>query len=72
MTADEVDWWSKYYASTGETEKCKKYLESSGCYKIKVLAFTSVQQDMIVQLCMAVNSVTRCIDVQLIMSHVLF
>ncbi|XP_041370601.1 myoferlin-like isoform X3 [Gigantopelta aegis] len=24
---EEIDWWSKYYASIGETTKCKKYLE---------------------------------------------
>ncbi|XP_067657682.1 myoferlin-like isoform X1 [Haliotis asinina] len=24
---EEIDWWSKYYASTGETTKCRKYLE---------------------------------------------
>ena len=24
---EEIDWWSKYYASVGETTKCKKYLE---------------------------------------------
>ena len=23
----EVDWWSKYYASKGETEKCMNYVE---------------------------------------------
>nr|KAG5693813.1 hypothetical protein BaRGS_004421 [Batillaria attramentaria] len=35
MTAEELDWWSKYYASTGETDKCKRYMEL-GYYKIKV------------------------------------
>jgi len=23
----EMDWWSKYYASKGETDKCSHYLE---------------------------------------------
>ncbi|GFO37985.1 Fer-1-related [Plakobranchus ocellatus] len=25
LTAQEVDWWSKFYASTNDLEKCKKY-----------------------------------------------
>lgn len=33
---DEIDWWSKYYASTGETEKCGDYLER-GYDKIEVM-----------------------------------
>ena len=24
---EDIDWWSKYYASIGDTEKCAKYLE---------------------------------------------
>ena len=24
---EDIDWWSKYYASIGENEKCLKYLE---------------------------------------------
>ncbi|KAK3095803.1 hypothetical protein FSP39_019399 [Pinctada imbricata] len=24
---DEIDWWSKYYASTGQNHKCRKYVE---------------------------------------------
>ncbi|KAK3589425.1 hypothetical protein CHS0354_020754 [Potamilus streckersoni] len=32
---EDIDWWSKYYASTGETEKCQKYLKK-GLDKITV------------------------------------
>ncbi|XP_065924822.1 myoferlin isoform X7 [Magallana gigas] len=32
---EEIDWWSKYYASTGQTHKCKKYIEK-GQDKIEV------------------------------------
>ncbi|XP_076460960.1 myoferlin-like isoform X2 [Babylonia areolata] len=35
LTMEELDWWSKYYASLGETNKCKKYMET-GYYKIKL------------------------------------
>ena len=24
---EDIDWWSKYYASIGQLEKCKQYLE---------------------------------------------
>ncbi|XP_076439100.1 myoferlin-like [Babylonia areolata] len=34
-TIEELDWWSKYYASVGEMSKCRKYLKM-GYYKIKV------------------------------------
>ncbi|XP_025096654.1 myoferlin-like isoform X4 [Pomacea canaliculata] len=33
--SEEIDWWSKYHASSGETDKCRKYLEL-GYYKIKL------------------------------------
>ncbi len=32
---DDIDWWSKYYASTGELDKCKMYLEQ-GFDKLQV------------------------------------
>ncbi|XP_074642408.1 myoferlin-like [Tubulanus polymorphus] len=32
---EDIDWWSKYYASIGELEKCKKYLDM-GYDKIEV------------------------------------
>ena len=32
---EEIDWWSKYYASTGQTHKCRKYVEK-GQDKIEV------------------------------------
>ena len=32
---EDIDWWSKYYASIGELDKCKMYLES-GYDKIQV------------------------------------
>nr|XP_022342080.1 myoferlin-like isoform X4 [Crassostrea virginica] len=32
---EEIDWWSKYYASTGQTHKCRKYMEK-GQDKIEV------------------------------------
>ncbi|XP_070210966.1 myoferlin-like isoform X3 [Littorina saxatilis] len=35
LALEELDWWSKYYASIGETSKCKKYMEL-GYYTIKV------------------------------------
>lgn len=35
MVDEEIDWWSKYYASTGQTHKCKKYIEK-GQDKIEV------------------------------------
>ena len=37
---EEVDWWSKYYASTGELDKCKQYLEH-GYDKIEVAVSAS-------------------------------
>jgi len=27
ITDEGIDWWSKYYASIGETDKCRHYLE---------------------------------------------
>lgn len=35
MMDEELDWWSKYYASIGETSKCKKYVQK-GLDKIEV------------------------------------
>ncbi|XP_056005329.1 myoferlin-like isoform X5 [Ostrea edulis] len=32
---EEIDWWSKYYASTGQTHKCRKYVEK-GHDKIEI------------------------------------
>lgn len=32
---DDIDWWSKFYASLGEVDKCSKYLEH-GYDKIQV------------------------------------
>ncbi|XP_033757648.1 myoferlin-like isoform X3 [Pecten maximus] len=32
---EELDWWSKYYASIGDTTKCRKYLQK-GMDKVKV------------------------------------
>ncbi|KAK2145131.1 hypothetical protein LSH36_700g01069 [Paralvinella palmiformis] len=32
---EDIDWWSKYYASTGELDKCKQYLEQ-GYDKLQV------------------------------------
>lgn len=34
---DDIDWWSKFYASLGEVDKCSKYLEH-GYDKIQVYA----------------------------------
>ena len=36
---EDIDWWSKYYASIGELDKCKNYVEL-GYDKIQVLAIT--------------------------------
>ena len=27
LTDEGIDWWSKYYASIGQVEKCKIYIE---------------------------------------------
>ncbi|XP_061186415.1 myoferlin-like isoform X3 [Saccostrea echinata] len=35
VVEEEIDWWSKYYASTGQPHKCKKYVEK-GHDKIEV------------------------------------
>lgn len=32
---EDIDWWSKYYASVGRLDKCKQYLEQ-GYDKIQV------------------------------------
>ncbi len=32
---EEIDWWSKYYASVGELDKCRQYLEQ-GYDKLQV------------------------------------
>ncbi len=32
---EDIDWWSKYYASTGELDKCRMYLEK-GYDKLQV------------------------------------
>ena len=37
---EDIDWWSKYYASTGELDKCKKYLDL-GYDKMQVGEFLS-------------------------------
>ena len=36
---EDIDWWSKYYASTGQLDKCKQYLEH-GYDKLEVKLFT--------------------------------
>ena len=38
MYEEDIDWWSKYYASVGELDKCKMYLEK-GFDKIQVSGF---------------------------------
>ncbi|KAK6186023.1 hypothetical protein SNE40_008141 [Patella caerulea] len=43
LVDDEIDWWSKYYASIGETNKCKKYMEK-GYDKIKIYK-TDLEKD---------------------------
>ena len=35
VSEDDIDWWSKYYASTGDLSKCRSYLEK-GYDKIQV------------------------------------
>ncbi|CAH1784691.1 unnamed protein product [Owenia fusiformis] len=40
----DIDWWSKYYASTGELSKCRKYLEK-GYDKIEVFGTALEQVD---------------------------
>jgi len=35
MTDEGIDWWSKYYASIGETGRCRHYIEL-GYDKIQV------------------------------------
>jgi len=43
MVTDEgIDWWSKYYASIGEENKSKHYLELGydkiqACYTVKII-----------------------------------
>ena len=38
LAEEDIDWWSKYYASTGELDKCKSYLEN-GYDKLQVQLF---------------------------------
>ncbi|XP_060557298.1 dysferlin-like isoform X3 [Ruditapes philippinarum] len=40
----DIDWWSKYYASIGETEKCQKYLNKD-MDKIAVYEFELEKKD---------------------------
>ena len=35
ISSDDLDWWSKYYASVGETEKCAKYIQK-GMDKLEI------------------------------------
>ena len=43
---DDIDWWSKYYASIGDMEKCKQYLEY-GYDTIQVSQTVYTQRKMI-------------------------
>ena len=52
MTDEGIDWWSKYYSSIGETEKCRHYLElgydkMQVRYTFTVNLFTIISQSVV-------------------------